>query len=370
MGDELLARLERRLDNVVYRLGLASTRAQARQFVTHRHVLVERPPRHHPVLPRRRGARRRAAHQQPGRAAGAHRHRDGLGDPGVARGGLRRAHRPHPAPPGARRRDRAGRRAAHRRVLLAAMTGGCAAEDVLLEIADRVPRRRRRWCPRVPASRSSPGGCPRDRRPRGGSRRRRPAAARPSALRGPGPAPAARRAALGAGAPAGGRGRRARRGTPGRARGRRRRQRRPRVARARRRRLHARRRPRRAGRPVRGRLLGVDLHWRCAHELAALTLGVAAARAERAGDLDLALRVVRARMTLPVEHGEVRRAGSDERGLGRAGRRDLVARDLRVDDHRRQVLAGPVAAEGLDGLAGLPLLVDVDAARRRCTRRR
>ena len=41
MGDELLARLERRLDNVVYRLGLASTRAQARQFVTHRHVLVD-----------------------------------------------------------------------------------------------------------------------------------------------------------------------------------------------------------------------------------------------------------------------------------------------------------------------------------------
>jgi len=40
MGDELLARLERRLDNAVYRLGLASTRAQARQFVTHRHVLV------------------------------------------------------------------------------------------------------------------------------------------------------------------------------------------------------------------------------------------------------------------------------------------------------------------------------------------
>jgi hypothetical protein len=57
--------------------------------------------------------------------------------------------------------------------------------------------------------------------------------------------------------------------------------------------------------PFEGGLLGVDLHWRCAHELAALTLGVVAARAERAGDLDLALRVVRARMTLPVEHGEV-----------------------------------------------------------------
>jgi small subunit ribosomal protein S4 len=32
--------LERRLDNVVYRLGFASSRAQARQFVRHRHVLV------------------------------------------------------------------------------------------------------------------------------------------------------------------------------------------------------------------------------------------------------------------------------------------------------------------------------------------
>jgi small subunit ribosomal protein S4 len=40
MGDELLSRLERRLDNVIYRLGFASTRAQARQFVTHGHVLV------------------------------------------------------------------------------------------------------------------------------------------------------------------------------------------------------------------------------------------------------------------------------------------------------------------------------------------
>jgi small subunit ribosomal protein S4 len=30
-----------RLDNVVYRLGFASTRAQARQFVSHGHVLVD-----------------------------------------------------------------------------------------------------------------------------------------------------------------------------------------------------------------------------------------------------------------------------------------------------------------------------------------
>jgi small subunit ribosomal protein S4 len=39
-GDELLRQLEQRLDNVVYRLGWSGTRAQARQFVTHGHVLV------------------------------------------------------------------------------------------------------------------------------------------------------------------------------------------------------------------------------------------------------------------------------------------------------------------------------------------
>jgi small subunit ribosomal protein S4 len=41
MGEHLLALLETRLDNVVYRLGFASTRAQARQFVSHGHVLVD-----------------------------------------------------------------------------------------------------------------------------------------------------------------------------------------------------------------------------------------------------------------------------------------------------------------------------------------
>jgi small subunit ribosomal protein S4 len=38
--DLLLALLERRLDNVVYRLGLAKSRNMARQFVTHGHVMV------------------------------------------------------------------------------------------------------------------------------------------------------------------------------------------------------------------------------------------------------------------------------------------------------------------------------------------
>lgn len=39
-GQEFLKLLERRLDNAVYRLGFAPTRAAARQLVTHRNVLV------------------------------------------------------------------------------------------------------------------------------------------------------------------------------------------------------------------------------------------------------------------------------------------------------------------------------------------
>jgi small subunit ribosomal protein S4 len=39
-GLNLLRRLELRLDNVVYRLGLAASRRQARQLVTHRHFQV------------------------------------------------------------------------------------------------------------------------------------------------------------------------------------------------------------------------------------------------------------------------------------------------------------------------------------------
>lgn len=39
-GENLFALLERRLDNVVYRLRFASSRAQARQLVLHGHILV------------------------------------------------------------------------------------------------------------------------------------------------------------------------------------------------------------------------------------------------------------------------------------------------------------------------------------------
>ena len=39
-GDNLLINVERRLDNVVYRMGFAMTRRQARQLVTHAHFTV------------------------------------------------------------------------------------------------------------------------------------------------------------------------------------------------------------------------------------------------------------------------------------------------------------------------------------------
>ncbi len=40
VGSNLLVLLERRLDNTVYRCGFASSRKEARQLVSHRHVLV------------------------------------------------------------------------------------------------------------------------------------------------------------------------------------------------------------------------------------------------------------------------------------------------------------------------------------------
>lgn len=39
-GENLLKLLEARLDNTIYRMGIASSRRQARQFVIHKHILV------------------------------------------------------------------------------------------------------------------------------------------------------------------------------------------------------------------------------------------------------------------------------------------------------------------------------------------
>lgn len=41
VGDNFMILLEQRLDNVVYRLGFATTRRQARQLVNHGHILVD-----------------------------------------------------------------------------------------------------------------------------------------------------------------------------------------------------------------------------------------------------------------------------------------------------------------------------------------
>ena len=40
-GENLLQLLESRLDNVVYRMGLASTRAEARQLVSHKAIMLD-----------------------------------------------------------------------------------------------------------------------------------------------------------------------------------------------------------------------------------------------------------------------------------------------------------------------------------------
>jgi small subunit ribosomal protein S4 len=39
-GEYMLAMLEKRLDNVVYRMGIATSRAQGRQVVRHGHIVV------------------------------------------------------------------------------------------------------------------------------------------------------------------------------------------------------------------------------------------------------------------------------------------------------------------------------------------
>ena len=51
-GNAMLTDLETRLDNLVLRAGFARTTAQARQFVVHRHILVDGNIVEPPVLPR------------------------------------------------------------------------------------------------------------------------------------------------------------------------------------------------------------------------------------------------------------------------------------------------------------------------------
>ena len=123
-GRTFLQLLERRLDNVIYRLNLAQSRAQARQLVTHRHFrvngrIVNIPsyvvragdtitiaPREPKVAGLRGESRSRAEPAPAGLAGMERRNEDGQGTAAAS----------------ARADRHSGRRAAYRRVLLALTT--------------------------------------------------------------------------------------------------------------------------------------------------------------------------------------------------------------------------------------------------------
>ena len=50
-GENLLGMLEKRLDNVIYRMGFGTSRAQARQMVRHGHIQVNGRKVEHPIVP-------------------------------------------------------------------------------------------------------------------------------------------------------------------------------------------------------------------------------------------------------------------------------------------------------------------------------
>ena len=117
-GETLLRMLETRLDNVVYRLGFAASRAQARQLVRHGHFQVNGRRVNIPSYQVRPDDIIIAQVGQPGRAGRPRRHRpDRLGD-AVAPGRPRRPHRQGAQVAGARGDRHAGPGIAHRRALL------------------------------------------------------------------------------------------------------------------------------------------------------------------------------------------------------------------------------------------------------------
>ena len=70
-GENLLKLLECRLDNVVYRMGFAATRSEARQLVSHKAIQVNGAGGHHRLLPGEGG--RRGAGPREGEEAAARR---------------------------------------------------------------------------------------------------------------------------------------------------------------------------------------------------------------------------------------------------------------------------------------------------------
>ena len=132
-GETLLQLLETRLDNVVFRLGLANTRSARAPARVARARAGERPRREHRVLQREGGRRvidQGQAEVASARVAQSRAHADRAGA-GLARGRSRRAERQSRAHSGARRNAADGQRAVDRRALLALS----AAQ--LLEILER-----------------------------------------------------------------------------------------------------------------------------------------------------------------------------------------------------------------------------------------
>ena len=87
-GENLLQMLEARLDNVVYRMGFASTRAEARQLVSHRGIMVNEQIVNIPSYQLKAGDKIAVREQREGAAADqvAPCHREPGRLPGVGRG--------------------------------------------------------------------------------------------------------------------------------------------------------------------------------------------------------------------------------------------------------------------------------------------
>ena len=117
-GEELLRMLETRLDNVVYRLGFAASRAQARQLVRHGHFQVNGRRVNIPSYQVRPNDVVTVAAELLGAAGDPRRDRSRLDGRSVAPGRSRRAHGQGAEAARARRDRHAGAGAADRRALL------------------------------------------------------------------------------------------------------------------------------------------------------------------------------------------------------------------------------------------------------------
>ena len=136
-GHNLLAALESRLDNMIYRMGFAASRKAARQLVRHRHVEVNGKPVDIPSYLVAPGEEVRVRQKSREMAAGARGDGSGVARRAavVARRGSRHVQRPDARAPRAPEHSDRGAGAVGRRVVLevAVILSARAAEDLLCE---------------------------------------------------------------------------------------------------------------------------------------------------------------------------------------------------------------------------------------------